>query len=70
MALTFDDINQITMRYICNDKQKLAGVLIAVADDEECIHHILSFCEREGIDVLPAIKIALQPSPFMMAAKR
>lgn len=69
--ITMADINRITVLYMCNDVDRLAGAMLACAgtDDEndtggECCKELLDFCKQEGIDPLPAIKKALGPSPF------
>jgi hypothetical protein len=67
--LTLSDINRIVMLKTCSDPDTLAQMMLASAGvdgdndtDGECCRELLEFCKAEGIDPLPAIKIALRPS--------
>ena len=71
--LTMSDIDRIVMLKTCSDPDTLANLMLASAgvDDEndtggECCRELLEFCKQEGIDPLPAIKIAMRPSLLEM----
>lgn len=75
--LTMADINRITMLKFCNDPDTLASVMLASAaadtendTDGDCCKELLEFCVAEGIDPMPAIRKALEPSPIEKAFRR
>jgi hypothetical protein len=59
-----NEINRLTMLKIASDPDTLSLAMLASAGDGECCKELLEFCKMEGIDPLPAIKKALEPSPF------
>jgi methanogenic corrinoid protein MtbC1 len=69
--LTMADITRLTMLYLCRDPDTLSQIMLASAgadaendtDGSSC-KELLEFCKQEGIDPLPAIKKALELSPF------
>jgi len=69
--LNLSDITRITMLKVCGDPDTLAQAMLASAGadaeydtDGDCCRELLEFCKQEGIDPMPAIKKALEPSPF------
>jgi len=76
--LTLSDITRLTMLKLCNDPETLAQVMLASAgadiendtDNGECCKELLEFCKQEGIDPVPAIRKALEPTPFEKALRR
>ena len=74
--LTFEDINRVVMLTTCSDPDTLAQMMLACAgaDSEnatggDCCRELLEFCKQEGIDPMPAIKKALEPSPLEKAIR-
>ena len=75
-TLTMADITRLTMLHMCSDPDRLSGAMLAAAGadsenetDGECVKDLLNFCRQEGIDPMPAIRKALEPSPFMKIFK-
>ena len=75
--LTLSDITRLTMLHTCSDPNMLAQMILASAgvDTENdpnggsCCKELLEFCKQEGIDPMPAIKKALEPSPLEKAIR-
>jgi methanogenic corrinoid protein MtbC1 len=75
--LTMADITRLTMLYLCRDPDTLSQVMLASAgadaendtDGSSC-KELLEFCKQEGIDPMPAIKKALEPTPFERSFRR
>jgi hypothetical protein len=72
--LSMGDITRITMLKLCSDPDTLAQMMLASsgADIEydtngATCKDLLEFCKREGINLGPAIKIALEPGSFERA---
>jgi hypothetical protein len=75
--LTMNDITHVTLLRLCEDPDTLAMAMLASAGTDrendsggECCKELLEFCKQEGIDPVPAIKKALEPSPFEKIFRR